>query len=54
MQTIGVASHVLNYDRRRVSHVAITIENTKARLWYHNRSYSAVTPAFDINEVRIQ
>ncbi|KAL1759836.1 hypothetical protein FB107DRAFT_287321 [Schizophyllum commune] len=50
MQTIGVASHVLNYDRRRVSHVAITIENTKARFWYHNRSYSAVTPAFDINE----
>ncbi|KAI5831246.1 hypothetical protein K523DRAFT_371555 [Schizophyllum commune Tattone D] len=50
MQTIGVASHVLNYDRRRVSHVAVTIENTKARLWYHNRSYSAVTPAFDINE----
>uniref|UniRef100_D8QAJ9 Protein kinase domain-containing protein n=2 Tax=Schizophyllum commune (strain H4-8 / FGSC 9210) TaxID=578458 RepID=D8QAJ9_SCHCM len=50
IQSIGVASHILNYDRRRVSHVAITIENTKARLWYHNRSYSAVTPTFDINE----
>ncbi|KAI5889950.1 uncharacterized protein SCHCODRAFT_02749816 [Schizophyllum commune H4-8] len=49
-QSIGVANQILYSDCRRVAHIAITIEDTTARIWYHTRSYSAVTHEFDINK----
>ncbi|KAI4525620.1 hypothetical protein K525DRAFT_289973 [Schizophyllum commune Loenen D] len=49
-QAIGVANQILYSDCRRVAHITITIEDTTARLWYHTRSYSAVTAKFDINK----
>ncbi|KAL1748762.1 hypothetical protein HDZ31DRAFT_28808 [Schizophyllum fasciatum] len=48
--TLAAASYILFNDRRRAFHIAITIEDTSARLWFHCRSHTVCSASFDINK----
>ena len=50
--TLAAASFILYNDRRRAFHIAITIEDTGARLWFRSRSHTICSTSFDINTVR--
>ncbi|TRM70055.1 hypothetical protein BD626DRAFT_391975 [Schizophyllum amplum] len=47
---MAVASYIFYNDRRRAYHLSITLEYTRARLWFHCRSHSVYSASFDINE----
>ncbi|KAL1741842.1 hypothetical protein HDZ31DRAFT_66528 [Schizophyllum fasciatum] len=53
-QSSRTASYMLYNDRRRSFHLSLTIRHTTAQVWWHSRSHSIHSYAFDINEMHTE